>query len=105
MWVCSFIQKKIEREEIKIMGQYRYCTTGMTEKERYGDLLERAMKKEEEEQKNMIKAINEVIDFAKQNLETEKERYGNLLEKAVKKEEEKQKKYAEIIASYKTIRI
>ena len=53
----------------------------------------------------MIKAINEVIDFAKQDLETEKERYGNLLEKAVKKEEEKQKKYEEIISSYRTIRI
>ena len=77
----------------------------MTEKERYGDLLEKAMKKEEEEQKSMIKAINGVIDFAKQNLETEKERYGNLLEKAVKEEEEKQKKYEKMISSYKTIRI
>lgn len=87
------------------MGQYRYCKTGMTEKERYGNLLEKTMKKEEERQNNMIKAINEVIDFAKQDLETEKERYGDLLKNAMKKEEEKKKKYEEMISSYKSIRI
>lgn len=39
------------------MGKYRYCRTGMTEKERYGNLLEKTMKKEEEKQKKYEEII------------------------------------------------
>lgn len=42
-----------------------------TEKERYGDLLEKAMKKQEEKEKSMLDAINGVIEWGKQ---TSKER-------------------------------
>ena len=37
-----------------------------TEKERYGDLLEKAMKKQEEKEKSMLDALNGVIDWGKQ---------------------------------------
>ena len=37
-----------------------------SEKERYGDLLEKAMKKQEEKEKSMLDALNGVIDWGKQ---------------------------------------
>ena len=37
-----------------------------SEKERYGDLLEKAMKKQEEKEKSMLDALNGVIEWGKQ---------------------------------------
>lgn len=39
----------------------------LREKQRYGDLIHKAQEKEAEEERNRLKAINEVIEWAKEN--------------------------------------
>lgn len=41
----------------------------LREKQRYGDLIHKAQEKEAEEERNRLKAINEVIEWAK-NMKT-----------------------------------
>lgn len=56
------------------MGKYKTYGTGMTEKERYGDLLKNVMKKQEAKEKSMLDAINGVIEWGKQaNKERDKQ--------------------------------
>lgn len=46
-----------------------------TEKERYGDLLEKAMKKQEEKEKSMLDALSGVIDWGKQTSQERNEEW------------------------------
>ena len=60
-----------------------------TEKERYGDLLEKAQESEKQKQKDTLKAIENVIEWAEQSTKErdeewrkKKEYRNNLLDKA-----------------------
>ena len=60
-----------------------------TEKERYGDLLEKAQESEKQKQKDTLKAIENVIEWAEQSSKErdeewrkKKEYRNNLLDKA-----------------------
>ena len=49
----------------------------LREKQRYGDLIHKAQEKEAEEERNRLKAINEVIEWAKEH-ENERRQSGTV---------------------------
>lgn len=59
----------------------------LREKQRYGDLIHKAQEKEAEEERNRLKAINEVIEWVKKHeneRNSNKSKYGHLLDKYIK---------------------
>ncbi|MBD5132429.1 MAG: hypothetical protein HDT28_07590 [Clostridiales bacterium] len=59
----------------------------LREIQRYGDLIHNAQEKAAEEERNRLKAINEVIEWAKEqenNRNSNKSKYGHLLDKYIK---------------------
>lgn len=74
------------------MGTYKPYGTGLKESDRYGDLLEKAQEAEKQKQKDTLKAINNVIEWAEQSSKErdeewrkKKEYRNNLLDKAKKR--------------------
>lgn len=77
-----------------MLGGYKNMSTfiphtkaELREKQRYGDLIHKAQEKEAEEERNRLKAINEVIKWAKEHeneRNSNKSKYGHLLDKYIK---------------------
>lgn len=77
-----------------MLGGYKNMSTfiphtkaELREKQRYGDLIHKAQEKEAEEERNRLKAINEVIDWVKEHeneRNSNKSKYGHLLDKYIK---------------------
>lgn len=77
-----------------MLGGYKNMSTfiphtkaELREKQRYGDLIHKAQEKEAEEERNRLKAINEVIEWAKEHEKernSNKSKYGHLLDNYIK---------------------
>ena len=74
------------------MGTYKPYGTGLKESDRYGDLLEKAQEAEKQKQKETLKAIENVIEWAEQSSKERDEEWkeksayrNNLIEKAKKR--------------------
>lgn len=85
MWEYSILR---EVKEINKMGNWQK----EEEHRRYGDLLEKAQEDEKQKQKDTLKAINNVIEWAEQSSKErdeewhkKKEYRNNLLDKAKKR--------------------